>query len=103
MKYVDEYTNKMYDNANDCIAAEKEYVAMKQKKQQEQEQKAAERKARAAEVEEARKAMNTAQHKYHEVLEAFIKDYGSYHLSLKGEDAENFIVPTLFDFFNRIF
>jgi hypothetical protein len=51
------------------------------------------------EVEEARKAMDEARSKYAKLLEAFCKDYKTFHLSLTCEDAKK-AIPTLFDIFN---
>lgn len=62
----------------------------------EKEKLATERKARAAEVEAARKKMVDAQKAYKDALTAFVKDYGSYHLSTTTTED----IPTLFDFFN---
>ena len=96
MKYVNEYTGASYDNANDCLAAEREFMAKQQKEKYEKEKKAAERKAAADKVEAARKAMNAAQSEYKKALEAFCKDYGTYHTSLTDADS----IPFLFDVFN---
>lgn len=102
MKYVSDYTGKTYDTASECMEADRKYAAEKKAEKEKKEKIAAERKTRAAEVEEARKAMVAAQSKYREVLEAFCKDYGTYHTSLTGEDAKK-IIPTLFDIFNPLF
>lgn len=111
MKYWSEVTKSFYDTEKACLEAEfkikeernreKIRIEREQRAEKEKQEKlAATRKARAAEVEEARKAMNLAQSKYREVLEAFVKDYHTYHLSLTGDDAKN-IVPSLFDVFNQ--
>ena len=109
MKYYSDVTNSLYDSEKACLEAE---LKVKEKENREkilreraareakekQEKLAAERKARAAEVEEARKAADTACAKYAELLEAFCRDYHTFHLSLTGEDAKK-AIPTLFDFF----
>ena len=113
MRYYSEVTKKFYDTEKACLEAEfkekeeqNRQKILKAKEARErkakQEALAAERKARANEVEEARKAMVAAQSKYREVLEAFVRDYGTYHLSLNGEDAKG-LIPTLFDNFFNIF
>lgn len=113
MKYYSEITHQHYDTEKACLEAEfkmKEQENLekirREKAEREAKEKkeklAAERKERANEVEAARKAMVAAQSKYREVLEAFVKDYGSFHLSLTGEDAKR-AVPTLFDIFNNAF
>jgi len=99
MLYYSEITKKNYKTSDECIKAEEEALNAQVKARQEKERIAAERKTRAAEVEEARKNMVAARQKYAELLEAFTKDYHTYHLSLDGEDAKR-AVPTLFDFFN---
>ena len=97
MKYVNEYTGASYDNANDCLAAEREYIAKQQKEKIEKERKAAERKAAAEKVDAARKAMETAQSNYKKELEAFCKTYGSYHYTTNSVNE----IPHLFnDIFN---
>lgn len=101
MKYYSDVTQRFYDNAEACVKAEKDAIAAQEKEKKEKERLANERKTRAAEVEDARKAMVAAQKKYQEVLEAFIKQFGSYHLSLDGEDAKA-ASHTLFDLFNPI-
>lgn len=97
MYYVNEYTNQKYDNANDCLAAEREYKAKQEKEEYEKKRVAAERKAAADKVDAARKAMNEAQSAYKKELESFCAKYGSYHYSTK--DVSD--IPTLFnDIFN---
>ena len=97
MKYYSDVTKKFYDNANDCLAAERELIAKQEKEEYEKKRVAAERKAAADKVEAARKAMTEAQSAYKKELEAFCKKYGSYHYSSKNIDD----IPTLFnDIFN---
>ena len=109
MKYYSDVTKSFYDTEKACLEAEfkvkeeqnREKIRRERAEREakeKQEKLAAERKARAAEVEEARKAMDIARSKYAEVLQAFCKDYGSYHTTLTNEDAKN-IIPTLFDVF----
>jgi hypothetical protein len=113
MKFYSDVTKQFYDTEKACLEAEfkvkekqnREKI-LREKAERERKEKqealAAERKARATEVEDARKAMVTAQHKYSEVLEAFCKDYGTFHQTLTDEDAKS-IIPTLFDIFNPLF
>ena len=113
MKFYSDVTKQFYDTEKACLEAEfKEKEKQNREKilrekaererKEKQEALAAERKTRAQEVEDARKAMVAAQHKYSEVLEAFCKDYGTFHQTLTGEDAKG-IIPTLFDIFNPLF
>lgn len=107
MKYFSEVTRQYYDTEKACLAAEfkvkeeqNRQKILKEKAEREakekQEKLAEERKARAQEVENARKAYSAARAKYSELLEAFVKDYHTYHLSLNGDDAKQ-MAPTLFD------
>lgn len=113
MKFYSDVTRKFYDTEKACLEAEfkvkeeqNRQKILKEKAEREakekQEKLAAERKARANEVDEARKAMVAAQHKYSEVLEAFCKDFGTFHTTLTKDDAKG-IIPTLFDIFNPLF
>ena len=110
MRYYSDKLNKFYDTAEACEKAEFEMKEAENRekirkeceeaqKKEREEKLAAERKARATEVDEARKAMVAAQKKYKETLEAFIRDYHTYHLSTSSFDE----IPTLFEFFNRVF
>lgn len=97
MKYYSDVTKKFYENANDCLAAERELLAKQEKEEHEKKRVAAERKAAADKVEAARKVMTEAQSNYKKELEAFCSKYGSYHYSTK--DVSD--IPTLFsDIFN---
>ena len=96
MKYWNEYEQKFYENANDCLAAEREFKAKQEKEEYEKKCKMAERKAAADKVEAARKAMNEAQSNYKKELEAFCKAYGTYHTTITDADS----IPHLFDIFN---
>lgn len=108
MKYYSDVTRSFYDSEKACLEAEfkikeeqnREKIRRERELALEKEKKkklAAERKARAAEVEEARKAMTAAQSKYKEVVEAFVRDYGSYHYTSTSADD---MPSTLFDIFN---
>lgn len=110
MKYYSEKLQKLFDNADECQKAEFEAKEQENRerirkeraereKKEKQEKLANERKIRANEVEAARQVMVDAQHKYRELLEAFTHDYGTFHLSLTGEDAKK-AIPTLFDLFD---
>lgn len=86
MKYYSDITKKLYDSEKELMAAEqkqkqldveKELAA--QKKEEERKALMEQRKARAAEIDAARKDMEAAQQKYRELVEKFCKDYGAYH------------------------
>jgi hypothetical protein len=108
MKIYSEKTNKEYATVEDCLAAEKEYddaIAEKKAKEEKalaeakakREELAAARKERATEVEDAYKAVLEAQKVYRQKLDAFVKDYGSFHMTVKTGDGNPF------DLFNGFF
>ena len=93
MKILSDKTNKEYATVEECLAAEKAFDEMVAKQQAEKEKAlaeqkakeeklAAERKARATEVEDAYIAVLGADRHYQELLSAFVKDYGSFHMTL---------------------
>ena len=107
MKIYSEKTNKEYASVDECLAAEKEFdEAIAKKKAEEekalvtrkakQEALAATRKDRAAEVEEKYKAVLEAKKAYREALDAFVRDYGSFHMTVKTGEGNPF---DLFDGF----
>jgi deoxyxylulose-5-phosphate synthase len=110
LKYYSDKTNKFYDTADEAnraefelkekenlekIRKERELALEKEKK----EKALAERKAAAEKVDAARKAYLEAQKAYRTELEAFCKQFGTYHYSVKdGEE-----IPSLFDVFGNLF
>jgi len=97
MKYFSEKTNKTYDTEEDCRFAEAEYDKAIAEEKIKKERLSTERKARASEVEEAYKAVLEASKLYREKLNAFVKDYGSFHMTLRTGDGNPF------DLFDRFF
>lgn len=95
MKYFSELTNKKYDTVEELEKAE---LAVKQK-EEEQKKLSAEKKARADEVEAARNAMNGAIKNYEKVLNAFLRDYKTYHWSETTTDS----APKWLGFFDNFF
>ena len=83
MKYYSEKLNKLFETENELVSAEKAHDDEVAKQKKAKEAAAAERKARAEEVEKAREAKNKACKHYNEVLEAFLKDFGPYHQTIK--------------------
>lgn len=111
MKILSEKTGKEYASVEECLAAEKEFdeaIAAKKaaeekalaERKAKQEELAAARKARAKEVEDAFKAIVDAQKHYNEVKNAFLKDYGSFHMTLHTGDGNPF---DLFSSFFNLF
>ena len=99
MKYVSEITNLIYDSAEDCQAAEKEYLDKQAKATAEKEKKANERAKRAKEVEKAYEAVVNANKEYKKILDSFIADYGSFHMTYT--DSNN-LISDLFDSLFRL-
>ena len=79
MKFYSDKTKKIYDTVELLEAAEKEYDQL----HAEELRKAEERKADAAAIEEAYKNAVAAQKHYNELVNAFVKKHGSYHLSVR--------------------
>ena len=91
MKYYSDKTKKLYETVEDLSKAEKAYDEVHAA-----ELKKAEEKKNAAEaIRAARKAIVDAQSKYNELVNQFIKDYGSYHETYRDGD-----VVSLRDIFN---
>lgn len=85
MKYYSEKLKKVYDTVEQLQAAEVEF----DKAHAAEIAKQKERKARAAEVSEARKEFANAQKKYNDLLNKFVKDYGSYHETYTDKDVDS--------------
>lgn len=101
MKIYSEKTGKEYKTVDECVAAEKEFDEAVAKEKAKKEELAAVRKERAAEVEEAYKAIAAAQKEYRKKLDAFVKDYGQFHMTVRTGEGNPF---NLFDdFFFRWF
>lgn len=83
MKYYSEKTMKVYDDVEELNTAEKEY----DEAHAAEIAKRKERKARAEEIDEARKQVIEAQKHYDELIDKFVKDYGSYHTTYTSEDS----------------
>lgn len=97
MKILSEKTNKEYASVEECLAAEKEFDKQVAFEKVKKEELANIRKDRAKEVEDAYKAILEAKKHYNELLNNFVKDYGSFHMTLHTGDGNPF------DLFNRFF
>lgn len=83
MKYYGELTRQLYDSIEACEKAETEH---KQKIDEAEAKKKAlteTRAKRAKEIEELYKALTAAQEAYNKALAAFVKDYGSFHMTIR--------------------
>ena len=82
MKYYSDKTKKIYDSVELLNEAEMAYDEVHAA-----ELKKAEQKKNAAEaIKAARKAVIDAQSRYNELVNQFIKDYGSYHETYRDGD-----------------
>lgn len=97
MKFYNEYLKRFYDTQEECLAAEKQYLAAQTEKEEKEKQKKEERAAAAKRVEAAQKAMNEAQSNYRKELEEFCKKYGTYHYSTNSFDNIPHLFSTIFD------
>lgn len=95
MKYYSEITRRAYDTEKDCIEAENRVKNEQEEKARIEAEKRQQRAQDAQAVEEARQAMVAAQKHYEEVLNNFIKTYGSYHFSTSNVNE----MPWRFPFF----
>ena len=86
MKYLSEVTKKVYDTVDELNTEEEKVLAARKERELAEAEKKAKREERAKEVEEALKFALEAQKEANEKLEAFCKDYGTFHTSLKNAD-----------------
>ena len=89
MKYYSELCRKFYDTEREALEAEKKVKDAEAAKKQAETKKKAERASRAKEVEEAIKAADKATEKAQNLLNAFLKDYGSFHTTIHEETDPN--------------
>ena len=90
MKYYSEQLNRLFDTVEELEAAEAKQREEEEKalaaKRAEEEKKAqlkAKREERAKEVEEAFKIANEETKKAYALLNAFVKDFGSFHTTIR--------------------
>lgn len=98
IKYYSEQLNQIFNSVEELQAAEDKANAAKRAEEEKKAQLKANREKRAKEVEEAFKQASESQAKAHELLKAFVKDYGSYHTSVKDATPNS-----LFDLFFNLF
>ena len=89
MKFYSEKLNTLYSTEKELLKAEKEHDEKLAKEKAEKEKKSNERAARAKEVEDAAKVVSDARKVYTEKLNAFIKDYGTYHSTISRKDFDD--------------
>lgn len=98
MKYYSTELNELFDSEEALVKAEKAEVEKKEKAEAELKAKKADRAKRAKEVEKAFKDAMKAQQQADELLNSFIKDYGSFHATFDSDDFYgNNLMFSLFD------
>lgn len=93
MKYYSDKTKKLYDSVELLTEAEMAYDEAHAAELK----KAEEKKQRAEEIKAARQAIITAQNAYNELVNKFIKDYGSYHETYR--DGDMISLKDIFNFY----
>ena len=88
MKYYSEITKRFYDEVEALEKDEKAIRVKEAEKAQLEKAKKAERASRAKELNEALAEAEKATDKARKLMSAFLKDYGSYHTSIKREGKE---------------
>jgi len=86
MKYYSEITKNYYNTEKECVEAEQKIQQQRKEQEAKAKKLVEEKKGRANEVQEAYKALREAQKKYNELKNAFIKDYGYFHMSYYEPD-----------------
>lgn len=94
MKYYSDVTKKFYNDVK-VLEADEAAVAKQQEQQAEPKEQRA---ARAKEITQAIKERDEAQKKVNELLNKFVKDYGSYHYTWNSELIDD-AFKTVFKFF----
>lgn len=98
MKYFSEITEKVYDTPEELETAEKEVLD----EQKAQEEKLAKRAERAKEVEEAYALVADVKEHADILLNEFLKDYGSFHTTVKKPVKRSNIFDDWFNLFFNI-
>ena len=106
IQYYSDMLNQYFDTEAAAIEAEKaeaEKRALIEKAKAEKEAKAKkaaeERKARAKEIEVAHKTMIEAEKTYNELVDAFVKDFGSYHMTYSSSQDLDGLINHIFRIF----
>ena len=87
MKYFSDVTNKVYETVEALQEAEKSVLEERQAKELAAQKKKEEREVRAKEVDAAIKAAVDAQKIATDKLNAFCKDYGTFHTTVANANA----------------
>ena len=96
-----ELTKNKYGSVEECKKAEEDYHIRQVELTKKNEEKARARKVRADEVNEAFKNLKEAEKTYTKLLNGFIKDYGSFHMTYRDGDVKEEDVSTTFPFLSK--
>ena len=99
MKILSEKTKKFYDTVEQCQEAEAQWDAEQAKIEAEKRVLAETRKDRAKEVEEAYIAAREAEKNFIRLRNAFVKDYGAFHMTIRSQDSLPSFVEDILKFF----
>ena len=94
---------KEYSSYKAALDADKAYDEMVAEEEARKEQLKADRATRAKEVEDAFKAIAAANKNYQDLLNAFVKDYGSYHCTIRDDNINGIDWKLLDNLFNTFF
>jgi len=100
MKFYSEKLDKLFDDEKTLVKAEDEHDVRVAFEKAKQEQLANTRKERAKAIEEQYKKVVEARQEYKKLVDEFTRDYGSFHMSVKGD---NLADMDLFDLFKYAF
>lgn len=96
MRILSEKTHKEYESVEECLAAEKEFDEAQAKVKAELEQKSKIKKQKAEEIEQAYKKLIDANDNFVKLKNAFIDEYGYFHMTYRNKSA----IPTVNDIFD---
>jgi hypothetical protein len=100
MKFYSESLNKLFETEQALVEAETAEADKKAAEEAHAKQLAATRKDRAKAIEESYKRVVEARQEYKKLVDEFTRDYGSFHMSVKGD---NLADMDLFDLFKYAF
>lgn len=95
MKYYSEKLNALYDSQIELEEAELAAEKVQKEKEERENKLRTERKARADEIKAALEQIETALKGYYDLVQKFVRDYGSFHLTVD----EKSYFPSLFNMF----
>lgn len=101
MKIYSELTKQEYPTVEACQKAEMEYGKALVEAKEKQNKLSAEKKARADAIAAAYKKVIDAQKEYVTLKNAFINDYGQFHMTYRSED--NFPLLNVFEDWFKVF